>query len=41
MCSVYALLYSLAVNYRTVMMLFGETFVDRFMFDYEAVSIFL
>ena len=39
MCSVYGMLYSVAVNGRTFVILFGETFLDRFFFDHETVSI--
>ena len=39
MCSVYGMLYSVAVNGRTFVILFGEIFLDRFMFDHETVSI--
>ena len=39
MCSVYGMLYSVAVNGRTFVILFGGTFLDRFLFDHETVSI--
>ena len=40
MCSVYGMLYSIAVNWRTFVILFGKSFLEQFLFDHETVSIF-
>ena len=37
----YGMLYSIAVNWRTIVILFGRTFLDRYLFDHETVSTLL
>ena len=40
MCAVYCMLYSIVVNWRTLVISFGPTFQDKLMIDHETVSIF-
>ena len=39
MCAFYCMLYSVVVNWRTVLLMMGETFSDRLSIDHETVSI--
>ena len=40
MCAVYCMLYSIVVNWRTLVISFGPTFQDKLLIDHETVSIF-